>query len=151
MGIGILFLIIYRIKSLTKYLSQQRRLRRTPFHAPYRHYFILYVKRKGKNNISLQTLSIMYLYKANVRIVYDIFPYAHFPQQPVVLLTVWFGCLCFWTTNLRRFFTEPFLFSCKMLVFLYFIQHTEPKFPVFSFILWIDLITKGMQFLCLSI
>ena len=28
------FLIIYRIKSLTKYLSQQRRLRRTPFHAP---------------------------------------------------------------------------------------------------------------------
>ena len=62
---------------------------------PYRHYFILHVKRKGKNNISLQTLSIMYLYKANVRIVYDIFPYAHFPQQPVVLLTVWFGCLCF--------------------------------------------------------
>ena len=28
----------------------------------------------------------MYLYKENVRIVYDIFPYAHFPQQPVVLL-----------------------------------------------------------------
>ena len=87
---------------------------------PFRHYFILHVKRKGKNNISLQTLSIMYLYKANVRIVYDIFPYAHFPQQPVVLLTVWFGCLCFWTTNLRRFFywtLSFFMQNARLFIF----------------------------------
>ena len=118
MGICILFLGIYRIKPLTKYLSQHRHLRRTPLHAPYHHYFILHFKRKGKNNISLQTLSIMYLYKENVRIVYDIFPYAHFPQQPVVLLTVWFGYLCFLQLTFVVF-SRTLSFPCIMFVFLF--------------------------------
>ena len=136
MGICILFLGIYRIKPLTKYLSQHRHLRRTPLHAPYHHYFILHFKRKGKNNISLQTLSIMYLYKENVRIVYDIFPYAHFPQQPVVLLTVWFGYLCFFTTNLRSFSPNPFFSMHNVRLFISYNIESTSSLYFHSFCEW---------------
>jgi len=136
MGICILFLRIYRIMPLTKYLSQHRHLRRTPLHAPYHHYFILHFKRKGKNNISLQTLSIMYLYKENVRIVYDIFPYAHFPQQPVVLLTVWFGYLCFFTTNLRSFSRNPFFSMHNVRLFISYTTESTSSLYFHSFCEW---------------
>ena len=132
------------IKSLTNRLLILRLgLRRTPFLALFYNstLFNHYVKRIRKNNIFLpQTLSIIYLYQANARIVYDIFPYAHSPQQqqPVVLLP----CastfyLAFYSSPTRTEtsffarFSQPFLPSYIYYYVLrsmwYFIQQSSSK------------------------